>query len=49
MSVYKRGGVYWFDFWFEAQRYRESTKLTNKIAASNVEAIRKAELAQGRA
>lgn len=49
MSVFERGGVYWYDFWFQGQRYRGPTKLTNKTAAQNVEAIRRAELAQGRA
>lgn len=49
MSVYKRGGVYWYDFWFRGVRYRDSTGLTNKVAANNVEAIRRAELAEGRA
>jgi integrase len=49
MSVYKRGGVYWFDFWFQGQRYRQTTGLNNKTAALRAEAIRKAELAEGRA
>lgn len=49
MSVYKRGGVYWYDFWFQGQRYRQSTSLTNKTAAGRAEAIHKAELAEGRA
>ena len=49
MSVYKRGGVYWYDFWFHGQRYRESTGLNNKAGALRAEAIRKAELAEGRA
>lgn len=49
MSVYKRGNVYWFDFWFRGQRIRESTGLTNKVAAQQAEAIRKAALAEGRA
>ena len=49
MSVYKRGGVYWFDFWFQGRRFRDSTRLTNKTAAQRAEAIRKAELAEGRA
>jgi integrase len=49
MSVYKRGGVYWYDFWFRGQRIRESTGLSNKTAAGQAEAIRKAELAEGRA
>jgi len=49
LSVYKRGEVYWYDFWFHRQRIRESTGLTNKTAALRAEAIRKAELAEGRA
>jgi len=49
MSVYKRGGIYWYEFWFQGQRHRESTKLSNKTAALRAEAIRKAELAEGRA
>jgi integrase len=49
MSVYKRGGVYWYDFWFRGQRLRQSTGLNNKTAALRAEAIRKAELAEGRA
>jgi len=49
MSVYKRGGIYWYDFWFREIRYRESTGLSNKTAATDAEAIRRAELAEGRA
>ncbi len=48
MSVYKRGGVYWYDFWFRGIRYRESTGLANKNAATDAESIRRAELAEGR-
>ena len=48
MSVYKRGGVYWYCFTFQRQRIRESTKFSNKTAALRAEAIRKAELAEGR-
>ncbi len=49
MSVSKRGGVYWYEFWFHGQRCRASTGLNNKTAALRAEAIRKAELAEGRA
>ncbi|NIR87368.1 tyrosine-type recombinase/integrase [Candidatus Bathyarchaeota archaeon] len=49
MSVYKRGHVYWYEFHFRGVRIRESTGLTNKTAALRAEAIRKAELAEGRA
>ena len=48
MSVYKRGGVYWYEFTFRGQRFRATTGLRNKTAALRVEAIRKAELAEGR-
>ena len=41
MSAYKRGGVYWYDFWFRGIRYRESTGLTNKNAATDAESIRR--------
>ncbi len=49
MSVYKRGKIYWYEFWFRGHRIRESTGLQNKAAAQNAEAIRKAGLAEGRA
>lgn len=49
MSVYKRGGIYWYEFWFQGTRYRESVGLGNKTAALRIEAIRRAELAQSRA
>src|ERR1700743_2416329 len=49
MSVYKRGGVYRYDFWFRAERFQATTGLRNRTAASRAEAIRKAELAEGRA
>jgi integrase len=49
MSVYKRGNVYWYDFWFHGQRIRQSTGLQNKTAAVRAEAIHKAELAERRA
>ena len=49
MSIYKRGAVYWYEFQFQGQRIRESTGLNNKTSAERAEAIRKAELAEGRA
>ena len=49
MTVYKRGEFYWYDFWFDGQRFRKSTKLVNKTAALRAESIRRAELAEGRA
>ena len=47
--VYRRGRVYWFEFWHDGRRVRESTGLTNKTAATQAEAIRRSALAQGRA
>jgi hypothetical protein len=49
MSVYKRGNVWWFDFWFERRRYQVSSGFTNKRAALQVEAMRKTELLEARA
>src|SRR5713226_5984605 len=49
ISVYKRGTVYWYEFWFRGHRIRESTGLTNKVAAQQAEAIRKAGVAEGKA
>ncbi len=49
MSVFRRGNVYWYDFRFHSKRCQESTGLRNKTAALRAEAIRKAELAEGRA
>ena len=47
MSVYKRGNVYWYEFWFRGHRICQSTGLTNRVAAQQAEAIRKAGLAEG--
>src|SRR5579862_5227092 len=49
LTVYKRGSVYWYEFYFHGQRIREPSGLTNKTAALRAESIRKAELAEGRA
>lgn len=49
MSVYRRGKVYWYEFHFRGRRIRESTGFNNKTAALRAEAVRKAELAEGRA
>jgi integrase len=49
MSIYRRGGVYWYEFTFQGERIQKSTGLRNKTSALRAEAIRKAELAEGRA
>lgn len=37
MTVYLRGNVYWYDFWFEGRRYRDTTKQTGLEDAKEVE------------
>ena len=38
MSVYKRGGVYWYEFTSGGTRIRQSAKTTNKVSAIRAEA-----------
>jgi integrase len=45
--AYKRGGVYWYDFWFQGERYVGSTKLKNKIKAELAESKLRTDLAMG--
>ncbi len=49
MSVYKRGGKYWYEFVHKGVRVRRPTGLTNKSAAMRMEALKRAELLSGRA
>ncbi len=46
--IYKRGKVYWFQFVYSGVRYRESTHVTNKTEAINVEARRRTEIIMGK-
>jgi integrase len=48
MSVFKRGSVYWYEFWFKGRRVRESTRLKNKTAALRAEMLRRTELVLGK-
>ena len=48
MSIYKRGNVYWYDFEYKGRRYRESTRVSNKAAALQIEAARRSDLSLGR-
>lgn len=41
MSVYKRGGVYWYKFLFQGQLIRESTKSNSKTVAREAERARR--------
>ena len=46
MAVFKRGGVWWYKFYFAGQFIRESTKSTSKTVAENAENQRRRELEQ---
>jgi integrase len=47
MSLFKRGETWWYDFQLDGVRIRESTGLTQKSAAAQAEAMRKADLTRG--
>lgn len=47
MSVYKRGGIWWFKFSWKGELIRESTKVGNKRVAEQIESARKTQLAKG--
>jgi integrase len=44
MAVYKRGGVYWYNFNFAGKHYQESTKSKSKTLAKEAEKKRRREL-----
>ena len=47
MSVYKRGGVWWYKFRFNRQLIRESADTNSKTVAREAERIRRRELEEG--
>ena len=47
MALYKRGGVWWFEFVFNAERVRESTKQGNRRVAEQIESARRTQMAKG--
>jgi integrase len=47
MSVYKRGGIWWYRFRWNNEEVRESSKHTNKRVAEQMEAAHKTSLAKG--
>ncbi len=47
MGVYKRGGVYWYEFSFQSQRIRESAHASSKTVAREAERARRRELEIG--
>src|SRR5277367_1410080 len=46
MSLYKRGDVWWYKFWFNGQFIRESSKSESKTLAKDAERARRRELEQ---
>lgn len=48
MAVFRRGRIWWYDFRFKGSRIRESTNATNRSGALQAEALRKAEIIQGK-
>jgi integrase len=46
MSLYKRGDVWWYKFWFNGQLIRESSKSDSKTVAKDAERARRRELEQ---
>lgn len=47
MSVFKRGKVWWYEFWFAGRRIQESAKATSKTVAKLAEQKRRRELEEG--
>lgn len=47
MSLFKRGKVWWYEFWFAGRRIQESTKATSKSVAKLAEQKRRRELEEG--
>jgi integrase len=48
MAIYKRGGVYWYEFVWDGQRIQRSTRTGNQKAAINIEAAERLRLAEER-
>jgi integrase len=47
MSIFKRGNVYWYHFWFNGKHVQESTKQGNPRVARNMESAHRTALAKG--
>ena len=47
MSVYKRGGSWWFEFYFNGERVRRPAKVRSRRAAETIEAAFRVRLAKG--
>lgn len=47
MTLYKRGGVWWMNFWVDEYHVQKTTKCTNKRDAAEVERAYRTQLAKG--
>jgi len=47
MSLFRRGEIWWYEFWFSGRRIRESSKSPSKTIAKGAEQKRKRELEEG--
>jgi integrase len=47
MAIFKRNGIYWYNFWFNGKHIQESTKQANPKKARNAEAKHRSALADG--
>jgi hypothetical protein len=47
MSLFRRGDVWWYEFWFAGRRIRESSKSPSKTVAKGAEQKRNRELEAG--
>jgi hypothetical protein len=47
MSLFRRGDVWWYEFWFAGRRIRESSKSPSKTVAKGAEQKRKREQEAG--
>ena len=46
MTIYKKGNIYWYDFWRDGIRYRSTTGIRRKADAEIIENAKKVELAK---
>jgi hypothetical protein len=47
VSIYKRGGIYWYKFMWQGELIRESTKQGSDRKARNIESAHRTALANG--
>jgi hypothetical protein len=47
VSIFRRGKVWWYEFWFAGRRIQESTKSGSKTIAKLSERLRRRELESG--